>query len=242
MDTTWAAGQLNEFAELIDQLTELEIRSRTSTADERDGYDNEVRRREPVMRRIENAIEAGLGDYSSEYDEWKVRWWNAKNAALTAAGLCQYGAEAALRMRPDAPELAADQFHPWVWEAARPFWESGNRTEAVGVAARAVNSRLQQKLGRRDLSEGNLCRKAFGLNAAKPGEAQLRFAGDRTSDTWKSRQVGAESFGVGCFAGIRNPAAHEYGLALDEPVALEQLAALSLLARWIDECIVEHTP
>lgn len=95
MDTTWAADQLNEFAELIDQLTELEINSRVNTAEERDGYDNEVRRREPVMRRIENAIEAGLGDYSADYDEWKTRWWNARNAALTAAGICQYGAEAA---------------------------------------------------------------------------------------------------------------------------------------------------
>lgn len=240
MDATWAAGQLNEFAGMIAQLSDLEMTSRSDSEEERDGLDSEIRRREPVMRLAENAIRPGLGDYSAEFDEWRGRWWNARVAALQAAGLFQYGEEARRRLRPDAPDLAADQFHAWVWEAARPFWESGNRTEAVGVAARAVNGRLQQKLGRRDLSETKLCRNAFSLTDPKPGEPRLRFDGDRTSDTWKSRQQGAEYLGVGCFTGIRNPAAHEFGLVLDEPVALEQLAALSLLARWIDECAVEN--
>jgi hypothetical protein len=45
--------------------------------------------------------------------------------------------------------------------------------------------------------------------------------------------------GAGCFEGIRNPAAHEDGLSLPEQMALEQLAAFSVLARWIDECTVE---
>jgi Protein of unknown function (Hypoth_ymh) len=46
-------------------------------------------------------------------------------------------------------------------------------------------------------------------------------------------------FGAGCFEAIRNPAAHEHGLNLPEQVALEQLAAFSLLARWIEECEVD---
>lgn len=46
-------------------------------------------------------------------------------------------------------------------------------------------------------------------------------------------------FGAGCFTGIRNPAVHDNGLKLTEQVALEQLAAFSVLARWIDECTVE---
>jgi hypothetical protein len=49
-------------------------------------------------------------------------------------------------------------------------------------------------------------------------------------------------FGAGCFTGIRNPVAHEDGLKLTEQVALEQLAAFSVLARWIDECTVEAVP
>ena len=36
--------------------------------------------------------------------------------------------------------------------------------------------------------------------------------------------------------GIRNISAHVDGLELTDQVALEQLAAFSVLARWIDEC------
>lgn len=45
-------------------------------------------------------------------------------------------------------------------------------------------------------------------------------------------------YAVGCFMAIRNVAAHEED-ELSEHEALEQLAALSLLARWIDECELE---
>jgi hypothetical protein len=47
-------------------------------------------------------------------------------------------------------------------------------------------------------------------------------------------------FAEGCFAGLRNPAAHEHGPEWDEQRALEYLAAFSILARWIDECRVKH--
>ncbi len=46
-------------------------------------------------------------------------------------------------------------------------------------------------------------------------------------------------FSAGCFTAIRNPAVHEHELDLPEQVALEQLAAFSLLACWIDECDVD---
>ena len=52
-------------------------------------------------------------------------------------------------------------------------------------------------------------------------------------------KTGGREFGAGCFMGIRNPASHEHDLDLPEPLALEQLAAFSLLARWIEECGVE---
>ena len=41
----------------------------------------------------------------------------------------------------------------------------------------------------------------------------------------------------GCFAGIRNPLAHDLG-ELSEDEALEQLAAFSVLARWVDDAAV----
>ena len=42
---------------------------------------------------------------------------------------------------------------------------------------------------------------------------------------------------MGCAQGIRNPQAHPSS-DLTEQEALEQLAALSVLARWVDECEV----
>jgi hypothetical protein len=73
-----------------------------------------------------------------------------------------------------------------------------------------------------------------------PRQPRLRFPGDRSSDTWRRRQNGGKQFGAGCAEGIRNPAAHDPDLILPEQIALEQLAALSALARWIDECTVDN--
>ena len=61
------------------------------------------------------------------------------------------------------------------------------------------------------------------------------------SDTYKSVQRGAMALAEGTFAGIRNPLSHEADQELDEQVALEYLAALSVLARWVDESSVERT-
>ncbi len=43
--------------------------------------------------------------------------------------------------------------------------------------------------------------------------------------------------GMGCAQGIRNPQAHP-SPDITEEEALEQLAALSVLARWVDACDV----
>jgi hypothetical protein len=37
---------------------------------------------------------------------------------------------------------------------------------------------------------------------------------------------------------MRNPASHEHGEDWGQQKALEYLASLSVLARWIDECVV----
>lgn len=55
------------------------------------------------------------------------------------------------------------------------------------------------------------------------------------------RRQGVMSFGAGCFQAIRSPVGHlpndEH--ELEEQPALERLAALSLLLRWIDEAELE---
>ena len=59
---------------------------------------------------------------------------------------------------------------------------------------------------------------------------------------WTSAHEGAQYLGMGCAQGIRNAQAHGTD-DLDEQEALEQLAALSVLARWVESSsVVEHVP
>ncbi|MFG2485026.1 TIGR02391 family protein [Streptomyces virginiae] len=62
---------------------------------------------------------------------------------------------------------------------------------------------------------------------------------DDGGDTFRSVHRGAMAFAEGCYAGIRNPNSHEVDLPeLPEHEALEQLAAFSVLARWVDTAAV----
>jgi len=163
---------------------------------------------------------------------------DVKPWVLRAIGVHEMGAEAREKLKPDSLTWSLISFTRGF--GTQPL-HCGSR-EQPGVCAcgaRSVNARLQQRLGRRDRSEAALCREAFSPRDPTAEQPRLRFAGDRTSDTWKSRQQGGVDFGAGCFEGIRNPAAHEDSLNLPERIALEQLAAFSLLARWIEECTIE---
>lgn len=102
-------------------------------------------------------------------------------------------------------------------------------------AAIRVNAETQAKLGRMDVSETALFNEAFSLDAPKEGKSRLRLAEDDGGDTYKSLHRGARSFAEGLYAAIRNPGMHQPERATDEHLALEQLAAFSLLARWVDQ-------
>jgi len=251
MDHAWAAEQLTHYANGIRTLKDL-TRMVWRVGDDDPKIDADIHsqiedliQQEPIMRDLMNAARAGLGDYERPVgrSETADEYWtdDVLPWVLRAIGIHTMGAEVRARMRPDSPDLAADQMHPWVWSAAQPLWQAGNRQEAVQTAARSVNARLQQKLMRKNLGEAALCRESFTTDPPADGRPRLRFPGDRSSPTWRSRQGGARDFGAGCFEAIRNPAAHEHNLELTEQVALEQLAAFSLLARWIEECSVEGT-
>lgn len=140
-----------------------------------------------------------------------------------------------------SPQLAASGMHDKVWGAARTQWSTGHRHEAVLAAAKAVNSLLQQKVSRRDLSEVKLVREAFSNKPAELGKPRLRFPEVEDEQTRESLRQGAMDFGAGCFAAIRNPVGHlpNDQFELSEQDALERLGALSLLARWIDDSSLE---
>jgi uncharacterized protein (TIGR02391 family) len=140
------------------------------------------------------------------------------------------------------PALSVSTMHPNVWEASKSLWRSGHYGEAVSAAAKSVNAALQTKVSRRDQSDAKLVGDCFSLNPPQPGVPRLRLMKDDGSDAYKSVHEGAAFFGRGCFMGIRNVLAHEYGPQADPPeeVALHYLAAFSTLARWIDQATVER--
>lgn len=163
----------------------------------------------------------------------KGRWQQHREAAQRAVVEIESRAELAAKLGDNAPNLNAGGFHPWVWDSAKSLWQSGHFREAVRAAAVKINAETQNKLDRRDISEAALVQFAFSNDAPTLGKARLRPAGDDGGKTATSLRRGIAAYAEGCFAAIRNPLSHDEGDLLEQE-ALEQLAALSVLARWID--------
>ena len=73
--------------------------------------------------------------------------------------------------------------------------------------------------------------------SAKPSTKNVRLwlPGRRDADTWRSRQDGLHLLAMSAFAGIRNVVAHSVAAGWSQQEALEYLAVLSVVARWVDE-------
>ncbi|MFP8959030.1 TIGR02391 family protein [Streptomyces nanhaiensis] len=241
MDHAFAVRKLTEFLDLVGgYLFEVDL----ATSDEGrqlPAWPQQLVVQEAVARQIANAYSPGLGDVERDDMENDATYWHrVRTAAAQALGMASSAEEIAAFLRPTSPAIAADCLHPWAWEPAAPLWAAEARQDAVLAAARTVNRRLQQKLGRHDIGETDLCMQAFDLKAAQPGKPRLRFPGNRTTATWRARQDGAKYFTAGAFLAIRNVAAHEEAVDWSRQDALEHLAALSIVARWIEECTIEQ--
>ncbi|WP_167829448.1 TIGR02391 family protein [Nocardia vulneris] len=136
-----------------------------------------------------------------------------------------------------SPQINASGLHPLVWQAASAQWATGHRHEAVLAAAKAVNSMLQAKLSRRDVSELDLVKQAFTEKAPEVGKPRLRYDEFSSDQTAESMRRGVMEFGSGCFSAIRNPLGHlpNDEIELTEHTALERLCAFSLFARFIED-------
>jgi hypothetical protein len=108
------------------------------------------------------------------------------------------------------------------------------------AASKAVNAMLESKVGRSDVSEVKLVTESFSENRPAAHARRLRFPDIEGQQTRASVTAGVLSFGVGCFKAIRNPLGHlpDDQHDITEQETLEQLAAWSLFARWIDRATV----
>jgi hypothetical protein len=164
--------------------------------------------------------------------------------AARGIGLIDAREELEEKLGPTGPSLNASSLHPAVWRVAVPFWDLGHHNNALDTAGKAIVAMIEDKVGHRIQDGTQLVREVFSADDPKPDRPRLRFPDvDRATDpkTWQARHDGARDFGAGCFQAIRNVAAHARpGEEPDQQEALEQLAALSVLARWVEQCEVEQ--
>ena len=135
------------------------------------------------------------------------------------------------------PELGVRAMHPLIWGAAGGLWRSGHHREAVAGAAQALIDNVKTLTDRRDVADMSIWQQAFSAGAPGAGKPRLRWPGDPSDATVRSMQDGLRQFAPGAQMTIRNSAAHGTE-QMPEQEALERLAVLSLLARWVDECEV----
>lgn len=162
-------------------------------------------------------------------------WDRAMEAARRLQGIIENRQTSEQIFSPRGPVLDASRLHAWVWSAALNLWNDGHYKQAVSEAFEAVARHTRRKLEKDDLSGARLYGEAFRRKDSSDASRRLCFTQiSETSETWNSAHDGAMHFGRGCALGIRNLAVHaEEGL--EEQIALEYLAALSVLARWVDK-------
>lgn len=249
MDRKYLVDLLEDFIKMTDEFQAPMESSSLSSGMPSISYlpinkelDDKLMEIEIPIRQVINGAQSGLGNFKVDHNSLSRidKWTEARSAAIKAKGIYDVGAKVALSLSPDSPVLTADKLHSWVWDSAKQLWESDNYSEAVAAVARTINSRIKQKVGRGDVSDKELIEQVFSPNNPEARKPRLRMPGDRHSQTWKTQQLGAMSFGIGCFQAIRNIVAHEADLEWNEIEALEFLAAFSILARWIDECELDE--
>ncbi len=167
---------------------------------------------EEGIRRARDASERLIG---------RVRDGTLKETAIASAG----------------PSLSRNVLHPVIREASRSLWGNGHYRQAVEEAWLALEDHVQQRIGRTDCSGTHLFQELFPTSLDEVARRPLELRPDeRGHDNWVSANKGAHLYGMGCALAIRNIVTHNRE-PLERERALEYLAALSVLAKWIDEAI-----
>lgn len=237
MNHEWAIAELDKFI----KMTVMRNGSGDgfiTTSDYTAAPDAEVAQQAQIVEKVLIRV---IPDWRTEITGKMAnnRWARHREAAIRAREELVRAEEVRENLGENAPDLSAADLHPWIWSGAKSLWQSGHYREGVEGAIKKLNAETQNKVGRRDVSETDLFKQAFSLDEPKTGKSRLRRMKDDGSDTYKSVQRGAMTFAEGVFAGIRNPLSHEAEQELSEQEALEYLAALSVLARWVDRSEVE---
>lgn len=231
----WAIKELDDFL----KATSVVPSSSTPNSYHRAEPESKIVGRAQVVEKIlDRVVPTWRTDIPKEdRNEWSAH----RTAAIRAKVELVRAEEVKQNLGENAPDLSAAELHDWIWSGAKSLWQSGHYREAVGGAIKKLNAETQNKVGRRDVSETDLFKQSYSMDAPEPGKSRLRRMEDDGSNTYKSVQRGAMNLAEGVFAGIRNPLIHEADQELTEQEALEYLAVLSVLARWVDNSSLEES-
>jgi hypothetical protein len=139
------------------------------------------------------------------------------------------------------PTTGVQGMHPTVWGAARSLWLDGHFRQAVASAGERLAGSVKGVTERHDLADTTLWQQVFSDRPPEPGKPRLQWPGDPNDLTVKSMREGLRQFAPGVQMTVRNPAAHDCE-ELTAQEGMERLAALSLLAHWVDTCELQTLP
>ncbi|MDR1427768.1 MAG: TIGR02391 family protein [Bifidobacteriaceae bacterium] len=237
IDVRWATQEIDAFLHVTDQVVPDSSGGMVYLGTVMRGSGKEASERAYVVEQILDQLwgQSWRADKPSQDTEWS-RLRDQASRGKTALLRQQ---EIREKLGNGAPDMDAGKLHPWAWETGSSLWRSSHFNQAVMAAATRVNAEAQAKLGRMDVSETRLFNEAFNTDPPKAGCPRLRIVPDDGSQTYRDIHRGARAFAEGIYAALRNPTAHQVATPGDEHLALEHLAAFSILARWIDEATVE---
>ncbi|MDR1798466.1 MAG: TIGR02391 family protein [Bifidobacteriaceae bacterium] len=150
----------------------------------------------------------------------------------------------ALARMADTDPCSLKEMHPAVWQAAATPWSDERWLEAVIAATQAVLDRVSDRLGW----------EPDQFNSGSPWE---QVFADDSQDAHTTRHLGLppgvdQTSGHNLVAALRHVAVGLPVLVIDPNLAphkgltrqdaLERLAALSLLAWWLDHCPIVPAP
>lgn len=238
LDREWAITEIERFLYVTDRVRPNTGRGITYIGTVMRGTKTEAAERAHVVEQILDRV---LPGWARDRPKKPGEYGWLRDLASRAKVALEREAELSEKLGDNAPDMDAANLHPWAWENGRSYWNTGHYHQAVMQAAIRINAETQAKLGRMDISEADLFNQAFSSNSPKPDAPRLRLARDDGSKTYESLHRGARAFAEGLYAAIRNPGMHtpEKRDGGQEQLALEQLAAFSLLARWVDQAQVE---
>jgi Protein of unknown function (Hypoth_ymh) len=232
-DVEAALGKVQDFIAVLERSEHIWNTSSNETPEWKQ-TDRHLHEQLPLILQIAARVDPSL-PAKLQAASYGWPYHQCREASQELAGHLGSLEEAQRILGPTGPHLAAARLHPWIWNAAVSLWDGGHRREAVQAAAQALlDSHLPAKLGvPAARSAKDLVTQAFSTDPPAAGKPRLRLADypDRSA-SWTSQHEGAQFFGMGCAQLIRNLVTH--GAQPDEQTALEQLAALSLLARLVD--------